>query len=170
MAKKEIDPIQVGKWLLVGGGLFVGYKILKGLGLIKTGLEEQASTQASNQEAQAEITNLNIEDKNWTNINYYKQTPSGYNTMLMPQQGADYIAKQIWDSYGSWYSDDNEEQMQGALKMIRYKTQYSQVASRFFSIYQEDLTAFLKEHFTSTELYPAWSYLDKLPTGFVKKK
>lgn len=165
MAKKQnIDPFEVGKWILLGSGVFLIYKTLKGLGLIKTGAEAQAEAQ----EQQAESTNLTIDQNTWTKIDFWKKAPKGYTTLLMPVAGANYIAKQVWDSYGTF--NDNEEQMQGALKMIRYKTQYSQVADRFVTIYKEDLTLFLKAHFSATELFPVWDHLEKLPSGFVKKK
>jgi hypothetical protein len=162
---KKVDPIEIGKWGLIIAGGFILYKTLKGLGLIKTG----AAAQEEAQEEQAESTNLTIDEKEFTTINFWKKAPNGYRPTLIPMTGTDYLAKQIWDSYGSWYSDDNEEQMQGALRTLKAKTQYSWLADRFLTVYKEDLTLFLKEHFTPEELYPVWRHLENLPSGFVKK-
>ena len=53
--------------------------------------------------------------------------------------------------------------MQGALKSLTYKEQYSQVAAAFFNKYTEDLTSFLKAHFNESELYPVWRHIENLP-------
>ena len=167
--KQKIDPFEIGKWALLIGGVYAGYQILKKLGIIKTGAEAQAENLSSEQQGQADLLNLTITEKDYTNVNFYKKpAPKGYVVALMPKQATDYLAKQIWDSYGSWYSDDNEEQMQGAIKTLRYNTMYSFLADRFYSLYNEDLTLFLKEHFSTNELYPVWSYLNSLPA--YKKK
>lgn len=165
MPKQKIDPIEIGKWALLGTGVFILYKTLKGLGLIKTG----AAAQEQAQEEQAESTNLTIDEKDYTLINYWRKAPTGYAPTLIPMAGTDYLAKQIFNSYGGALFDDNEEQMQGALKTLKYKTQYSWLADRFLTIYKEDLTLFLKAHFTANELYPVWRHLDNLPSGFFKK-
>lgn len=164
MPKQKIDPIEIGKWALLGTGVFILYKTLKGLGLIKTGAaaEEQA------QEEQAEITNLSIDEKDYTSIYYWKKAPTGYAPTLIPMAGTDYLVNQIWDSAGTF--NDNEEQMQGALKTLKFKTQYSWLADRFLTTKKQDLTLFLKNYFSANELYPVWRHLENLPTGFFKKK
>ena len=164
MPKQKIDPIEIGKWALLGTGVFILYKTLKGLGLIKTGsgLEEEEK------EEKAESTNLTIEEKDFTLINYWKKAPVGYYATLIPMSGTDYLVNQIWNSTGTF--NDNEEQMQGALRTLKYKTQYSWLADRFVTTKKEDLTLFLKNNFSANELYPVWRHIENLPTGFFKKK
>ena len=108
--KQKIDPIEIGKWALLGTGVYILYKTLKGLGLIKTG----AAVQEQAQEEQAQSTNLTIDEKDFTLINYWKKAPTGYAPTLIPMAGTDYLVNQIWNSTGTF--NDNEEQMQGALK------------------------------------------------------
>lgn len=149
--KTNIDAIEVGKWALLIGLFYAGYKTLQKLGLINT-----------EQETKEEETNAAVDEKNWAQPNFYLKKPPGNKIkVLKTSAGASGIALLIYESYG--YFNDNEEQMQGALKQLTYKEQYSQVAAAFFSKYAEDLTRFLKAHFSESELYPVWQHIENLP-------
>ena len=78
----------------------------------------------------------------------------------------DKFIKDLKDSTG--ILNDCEECMQGLLKQINYKTQYSFIADNFLRKYGQDLTGFLKNYFSESELFPVWQHLNNIPT--YKKK
>jgi hypothetical protein len=149
--KTNIDPIEVGKWALLIGLFYAGYKTLQKLGLINT-----------EQETAEEEANAAVDRKQWAQPNFYlKNPPNNKIRVLKTTAGANAIALLIYEAYDVF--DDDEEQMQGALKQLTYKEQYSQVAAVFYNKYAEDLTSFLKAHFSESELYPVWQHIENLP-------
>jgi hypothetical protein len=149
--KTNIDAIEVGKWALLIGLFYAGYKTLQKLGLINT-----------EQETAEEETNAAVDRKQWAQPNFYlKNPPNNKVKVLKTTAGANGIALLIYEAYDVF--DDDEEQMQGALKQLTYKEQYSQVAAVFYNKYTEDLTSFLKAHFSESELYPVWQHIENLP-------
>jgi hypothetical protein len=149
--KTNIDPIEVGKWAILIGVVYAGYKILQKVGLINT-----------EQETAEEETNAAVDRKQWAQPNFYlKNPPNNKVKVLKTSAGANGIALLIYEAYDVF--DDDEEQMQGALKQLTYKEQYSQVAAAFYNKYTEDLTTFLKAHFNESELYPVWQHIENLP-------
>ena len=86
--------------------------------------------------------------------------------MLFTKAYTDKIVKDIYDSTG--FFNDCEECIKGALKNIKYKTQYSYIADKFYLKYGKDMTAFIKDAFNANELYTSWQYLESLPS--YKKK
>ena len=144
------------KWALFIAVALILWRVLSKFGVIGVKSEEEK------QEDEATSINLNIEFKEWTNPNFYrKKAPKGYVVPLIPVTGADYIAKRVYDSHGIF--NDDEEMMQGALKLIRYRSQYSWIADRFNTLYRADLTSWLKNYYSENELYPVWRYLENLP-------
>jgi len=149
--KTNIDPIEVGKWALLIGLFYAGYKTLQKLGLINTA-----------QETAEEEANAAVDRKQWAQPNFYlKNPPTNKVRVLKTSAGANGIALLIYEAYDAF--DDDEEQMQGALKQLTYKEQYSQVAAAFYNKNTEDLTSFLKAHFSESELYPVWQHIENLP-------
>jgi len=149
--KTNIDAIEVGKWAILIGVVYAGYKILQKVGLINT-----------EQETAEEETNAAVDRKQWAQPNFYlKNPPNNKVKVLKTSAGANGIALLIYEAYDTF--DDDEEQMQGALKQLTYKEQYSQVAAAFYNKYTEDLTSFLKAHFNESELYPVWQHIENLP-------
>jgi len=164
MAKENFNVIESAKIVAFGAGIFLLYKVFKGAGLIKTGAEAQASQQAANQEAQAQILNLNIGREEYSKPDFWKQpAPAGYTKYVFTPTGEKEIITKLWDAVGNWFEDDCEECMQAQLLRINYKTQYSQLVDAFRKKYNKDLTNWLKENFNETELYPAWSHIDSRP-------
>jgi hypothetical protein len=153
---KKFNTEQIIQYAFIGTGFYLVYTLFKGIGIIKSP-EQQA----------AETANAAIDFKEWTKPNFYKQpAPAGYSIILFTQSFADKLTKDLKDSTG--VINDCEECMQGILKQIKYKTQYSFLADNFFKKYGQDLTAFLKDYFNEKELYPAWKHLNEIPT--YKKK
>ena len=151
MAAKT-DPLEIAKWgLLLAGGYLV-FKFFKGTGLIPSAQDQQAAN-----------LNLNVDRKDWIKPDFYKKpAPSGYESPLFTAAATESMISEIYDSRG--FFNDCESCIVGALRKINYKTQYSWLANAFYNKYKRDMTAYIKEGFNETELYPAWLHLDALPT------
>jgi len=149
MAKS--DPLEIAKWgLLVAGG-YVIFKFFKTTGLIPSAQDQQAAN-----------LNLNVDRKDWIKPDFYKKpAPAGYESPLYTVAATDSMIKDIYESRG--FFDDCESCIVGTLRKIQYKTQYSWLANAFYNKYKRDMTAYIKEGFNETELYPAWLHLDALP-------
>lgn len=151
MKQNSIEPGQVFKWGLVIAGGFVVYRLFSKLGFIPS-------------KSEAEINNLNtgIELKEYTNPNFWKQTPpSGYTSMIFTQPSTDTLVNKLWEAHGLF--NDCEECIPAVLKQLSYKTQYSWLADNFQKKYNQDLTAYLKNYFSADELYSSWKHIDTLP-------
>lgn len=150
--KQSDKPFIIFQYGIYAAGLFVVYKTLKGIGLIKSG-EQQA----------AQNLNNTIEFKDWTTNSFYKKAaPTGYNVILFNAAGTQKLITDIYNSAGIF--NDCEECIKGSLKSIKYKTQYSWLAYNFYLKYGKDMTAYIKNYFNADELYDSWLYLENLPT------
>jgi hypothetical protein len=158
MAKSKIDPIQVAKWggVIVGG--IVVFRILKGLGVIKSIQEMQQSQLQSQLEVQ--VVNADLQD--WTKPLFWRNPPSGYKFPQLNEQDARDWVKKMYDTMG-WFNDD-EEAMQGLLYRIKYQSVYSCLADLFQETYNQDMTAWLKNYYSNSELAGPFNYLYTLPT------
>lgn len=159
----KIKPKDVINWgLVIIGGIIV-YRVLRGTGLLKSRSEitaEQREEQLENQVEQSEL-------KDWTNPNFYKQpAPQGYQVMVYTTSTADSWVEQLYNTHGIF--NDDETAMKGLIKQIKFQTQYSFLASRFFIKYGKDMTAWLKEYYNTEELKAPFDYLNTLPT-YAKK-
>ena len=149
---KNINPIEVAKWGAVLLGGFLLFKVLRGTGLLPDKTEQKAND-----------LNNSVTTEKWTNSNFWKlQAPAGYQSMAFTVVSTDNLITALWDSTGTF--NDDEEKMQGTLRQINYKSQYSWLAYKFYEKYGKDLTGYLKDAFSAEELYPVWSYLNTLPT------
>ena len=89
--------------------------------------------------------------------------------IMLPSAYGPYVkvADQIWDATGFW--NDVESQIYAALRLLRYKTEVSYVASIFQSKYKRDLYQFLKAYLSKEEMATVLQITDKLPYGWVLK-
>lgn len=151
MAAKT-DPLDIAKWgILLAGGYLV-FTFFKRTGLIPSAADQQA-------------TNLDqtVDRKDWTKADFYKKpAPSGYEVVLYTAASTERLIKDIYDSRG--FFNDCESCILGTLRKLQYKTQYSWLANAFYNKYRKDMTAYIREGFNETDLYPAWLHLDSLPT------
>lgn len=167
----ENKQLEYGKWAVFIAVLLVLWTILKKFGVVGEKTTEEK------QEEEATDLNLTIDFKEWTNPKFYKKpAPNGYIVAVLPMKMMDEIVQNLYDSFSYTATSiitfgivqDNEQKMLANIKKINYKTAYSAVADRYEQIYKEDLTSTLKKYFSEEELYPAWKYLNSLPT--YKKK
>lgn len=174
----ESKQLEYGKWAIFIAVLLVLWTILKKFGVVgpKTP-KELAEEKEEQQEVEATNLNLDIDFKEWTNPKFYKKpAPAGYSVAVLPMKLMDEIVDGLYDSFSYTATSiitfgivqDNEQQMLANIKKINYKTAYSAVADRYEQRHKEDLTSTLKKYFNEEELYPAWRYLNSLPT--YKKK
>lgn len=154
---KSVDPNLILTLAGVGAGGFLFYKLLQKVGLIDS-KEDTENTQANNE----------VEESKFVSPTYWQtaKAPVGYAIALIKNAEADNLAKQIEESYG--YFNDDEDKVYGAVKRLKYKTQFSYLAYRFNLLYGKDLFLFLKGFLSSEELATISKFLKALPT-FVKK-
>lgn len=86
-----------------------------------------------------EAARANTSSSPWS-PDYYKSSPQG--SHLITRAVANDLAKQIWDSVGTFY--DDPESGYSALKQLSYKTQISWLADVFNMNYKRDLFSWLK--------------------------
>jgi len=87
------------------------------------------------------------------NPNYYKSFGSNV-VHLITEADAQKKCAIIWDSVG-WFYDDFEAVL-GVFKTLKYKTQVSYLASKFYQYYKKDLLTWLKG-----DIYPSDRYSDE---------
>ena len=150
MATKT-DPLDIAKWgILLAGGYLV-FTFFKRTGLIPSATDQQASN-----------LDIKIDSKDWTKPDFYKKpAPTGYEAILYTVSATQNMINDIYDSRG--FFNDCESCIVGTLRKIQYKTQYSWLANAFYNKYKKDMTAYIREGFNETELYPAWLHLESLP-------
>ena len=78
---------------------------------------------------------------------------------------ADGLCRQLKDAQG--FFNDNEEQIFGVFRAVRFKTQISFMVERFRLLYKLDLYTWLRDSVLSEkELSTVLNITSKLPTGF----
>jgi len=159
---KKIEPLDIAKWGIVVVGGVVVYRILRATGILKS----YAEMQQSNLTAANELLVENAELQDWTKPNFFNNPPAGYEkTPNSPSALNDWVVA-MKDTTG--FFNDNEEAMRSLLFKIKTKDTYSQLANYFSLQYGEDLTSWLKDNYSVSELAPCFAYLNTLPT-FSKK-
>lgn len=152
MAKK-IDVNIILPYVLVGGAIFAGYKLLQKLGLIKTASEAAASNAASV-----------LQTANFFAQDYYKTGGAG--TLILTNAAADFLAKSVYDSKG--YFNDDEDKLFGVFKSLKTKSQVSYLADIFYQKYRRDMITYIRSFLNDNEMLTLKNIVDKLPNYKVK--
>jgi hypothetical protein len=126
------------KAALIGAGyLFVVRPLLKSIGVIETAEDrERKRTEQQNATGNGPF-----------NPNYYKSRPV---TELVTKASADAFAKKLHDAIG--YIWDDEGEVYGVFRQMKYKATVSWVAERFYATYGEDLYSYLSRNMNSDEM------------------
>jgi hypothetical protein len=97
-------------------------------------------------------------------INFWTKVPGA---TVLTRASAVALANVIYDSFG--YFNDNEEQVKGAIKSLKFKTQLSYLAMVFYELHKQDLLTFLRggiwpqDRLSDSDLSELISYVNKLP-------
>lgn len=133
---KKLNPIEIGKYALLGTGLFLIYKLFRGTGLIKTASEEADDKKVEDIDA-GKFEPLN--PKLW------QQLKSKYpkNGVMLLKQGQ--TNKYIYDLFRSNVSilPANKDRIFGVFNQLKYQSQVSWIADQFQKKYNKDLNTFL---------------------------
>jgi hypothetical protein len=149
MAKKNIDPNVIIKAGVTVAGLFIVYKVLQKLGIIKTSAEAQEDKQL-----------LNLESANYWDYNKFLTTlPAG--TLLLTQGGATAYANDIYDAKG--YFNDDEDQVFSVFRAMKTQSQVAALGKRFNQVYSKDLYSYLKGFLNDDEMLTIKKLLDAKP-------
>lgn len=143
-----ITPVQA---IATGGAIIALYSLGRKFGLIK-GEEQDKANQ--------------LQTEKMFEPSYLQTLPKGqkYKLFVKPETVAD-IAEKIKTAKG--FFNDNEAQLWGAIKRIRYKTQVAQINAYFTRKYGVEMFAYLKTFLNSNELADVYDYLKNLPSGLV---
>lgn len=149
MKAPKIDPNLIFKAGLVIGGYFIVVKpLLEYLGL---------KSDKGDKETEDNIQNF----KGW-DPNYYLQvSKAGTNTTYITSAGAEKVAKLIYDAF-NWYND-KEEQIYGALRLVKNQVQLSQISNKYWLLYKVDLARELNTRLSDDEFYEIVKIVTKLP-------
>lgn len=141
---KEVGKDVAGKAVAWAAGIGAVYfliirPVLQSVGVIKTKEEKQQEKQE-----QEYATGSNSP----FNPAYYKQAGSG--ALLVTKAVALQLAKELYDAHG--FFNDDEEQVYGALRQLKAKTQLSWVADVFYQQYKQDLYTYLRSFLDDSEM------------------
>lgn len=148
-----ISPLE----LAIGAGvLYGGYKLFTGVGekfgLIKGESGKKADELLGMESLGANyLAKLQAEKKK-----FYVFTSKG---------SAPDIAEKFYKAKG--FFKDSMDVFWGALKRIKYKTQFAQVADVFQKQYGKDLIAYLLTYIDKDEIATVSDYIKNLPSGIV---
>jgi|Laugrespbdmm15sn_2_1035079.scaffolds.fasta_scaffold29927_3 hypothetical protein len=162
MAEQKIDTN-----LLIFGGLFLGgyyviNAILKKLKIVDDPKDTAAAEKAAKELKDQEFT-LNI----WGGLpTMVKAAGSKRTIKVLTVAGADSYAKQIYNSWG--YTNDDEEQIFGVFRNLRFKTQVGSVVSAYFKLFKKDLLTDLKTRLSTEEFNTLISIIETKPSGIDK--
>ena len=127
--------IIVSKFTNIFDGITGGFGEL----LEKLGLKDSAEDKARKEAAKKAEGEADLVDSPF-NPAFYKTAPAG--TALLTSAKADELAKQIWDSVGTWY--DDPEAGFAAIKQCKNWASVSWLSDRFNSKYGRDLYNWMK--------------------------
>lgn len=159
MATQKIDTN-----LLLIGGLFIGgYFIIKPI-LEKLGLKESKEDKEIKAKLKEQEKTYNI----WGGIqSLQKAAGSNKKITLLTVAGADFYAKQIKNAFG--VLNDNEEQIFGVFRGIRFKSQVASIVSSYAKLYKADLLTTLKSKLSESEFNEVINIIETKPLGITNK-
>lgn len=147
MANK-LDVNSIMPYVIIGGVIFAGYKLLQKIGLVKTAADAAASNAAAS-----------LQNANYFSPDYYKTGGAG--TLILTAAASDFLAKSIYDSKGIF--NDDEDKLFGVFKSLKTKSQVSFLAEVFYRKYKRDMIAYINSFLNDKEMLTLKNIVDKLP-------
>lgn len=116
--------------LLAGGGIYLLTKGIKtATGLITKGKQQQYETGSVNNPFAFRA--------------FFAAIPKGTKYTVLTSASANNIAKNIYDSFGFFY--DDEQKFKNAVRLFKTQAQVAQVAQVFSTLYKTDLLSYVKD-------------------------
>jgi hypothetical protein len=144
MAKEDISPNLIFGAVIVGAVLMAGNKLFSFFG--------ESATDKANAAQLQQLNNSNV-----FSPNYWKSKP-GANLITVAE--AFRLAKIIYDAKGIF--NDDEAAVYGAFQQLKYKTQVSWLAEKFFDKYQTSLLGYLQNMFNEAEMAQVAAIVNRL--------
>lgn len=164
MNKTKIQPFELAKWGIVIAGGFLAYKLMRGIGLIKTAEEQkQADEERKDEQAVKDITLSKYEALNpkyWQDL--FKTNPSK-EVMIIPEATVKAIIQNILASKGVF--NDNEELLFAQFNKLNTRSQVSYLADKFLKNTNKDLNTFLASVLSDSELIKLNNIIQSKPVG-----
>ena len=159
MATQKIDT----NILLIGGLFIAGYFIIKPI-LEKLGIKESAEEKETKQKLKEQEVKLNI----WGGLPTMVKAAGNKKTIkVLTVAGADSYATQINKAF-SVFGDD-EEQIFGVFRNLRYKTQVGSLVTAYFKLFKKDLLSELKSRLSENEFNTIVNIIETKPSGIENK-
>jgi len=153
--------------VLIFAGAYIGWQFVLAP-LLETFNLKDSKSEREAAETQKKVEQLDVSKDYW-NPNFYSKPPSGYDALILTSATVDNLAATIWNAAG-WFNDD-EEAIYGAFRALKYRTQVSFLARRFYERYRKDLYTWLRDSvLNSSELNTVLNITNKLPNGFKSQK
>ncbi len=141
------DKIKIALAIFVAGlVLFIIYRIMGKIGLVKSAESEKKDESIYNLRTMKEF-----------NPNYYKNRSFA----ALGKGVSDSYAKDIKKSLG--LITDNEELIYSTFAQLKNKTNISEIAESFKSMYKKDLRSFLLSYLSKNEMQKLNDIINKLP-------
>lgn len=139
----------VFKWGLTIAGLYAVYRVLQKVGVIQTAQQQVVQT---------------VDVQDYTSPRYWSSNQqAGKNVKVLTMASVNKLVADLLDSHGVF--NDDEEKMTGVFKQLKFKSQYSFLADYFTRKTGQDLTAWLKNYFSDSELSVPFNWVNSLPSG-----
>lgn len=159
MATQKIDT----NILLIGGLFVAGYFIIKPI-LEKLGIKESAEEKETKEKLKEQEVKFNI----WGGLPTMIRAAGKKKTIkVLTVAGADSYATQINKAF-SVFGDD-EEQIFGVFRNLRYKTQVGSLVTAYFKLFKKDLLSELKSRLSESEFNTIVNIIETKPSGIENK-
>lgn len=132
--------------LLIGGGLLVGFILLKYANLSK-GIFQKIGLLDTQEEKDVKDYKTTQDYRKAFEPSYYKSAPAAMKQLSQAQLSA--LAKTIRGAFG--FFNDNEEQIYGALRQVPTKADMSRLSEAYFNLYREDLYGALEDKLNDSD-------------------
>ena len=163
---KKIDPIETGKFILLGAGVFVLYKTFKGLGLIKS-QQEEANDQKIEQINTGNFKPLS--PKFWEDMR--QKYPKNRIIILTQAQVKNYV-QNLKDA--DLIVASNKDKIFGVFNKLKTQTQVSYLADGFYKITNKDLDSYLNIGYgrllNDSDKIKLYNIINNLPIGVLDTK
>ena len=164
MNKTKIEPFELAKWGIVIAGGFLAYKLMRGIGLIKTAEEQkQAEKEKKDEQAAQDIISSNYKPLNplfWQDL--LKQNPGKEVVIITENNVKAYIAN-LKAAKGLF--NDDEAVLFRQFSNLSTQSQVSYLAFKFAIATNRDLSTYLSDILSDSELIKLNNIIQSKPVG-----
>lgn len=164
MNKTKIDPFELAKWGIVIAGGFFAYKLMRGIGLIKTADEQkQAEKEKKDEQAAQDIISSNYKPLNPLFYqDLLKQNP-GKEVVIITENNVKAYIQNLKAAKGIF--NDDEALLFRQFSNLSTQSQVSYLAFKFALSTNRDLSTYLSDMLSESELIKLNNIIQSKPIG-----